>query len=133
MIKQNKVQIKQDIIFVEETEQNELMSKKNKMVCTILNYIDYFLILVSVVTGCILISVFAFLFGILAEITSSVIGLQIFALITGIKKKKYKSIIKKKKKKHDSMELMAKSKLNSTEILISKDLIDSSTIHGEFF
>ena len=34
--------------------------------------------------------------------------------------KKYKSIIKKKKKKHDKIVLLAKSKLNSTEVLISE-------------
>ena len=31
--------------FIEEIEQNELMSKKHKMVCTSLNYIEHFLIL----------------------------------------------------------------------------------------
>ena len=31
--------------FIEEIEQNELMSKKHKIVCTSLNYIEHFLIL----------------------------------------------------------------------------------------
>ena len=44
--------------FVEEIEQNELMCKKHKKVCTTLNYIEHFLILVSAVTGCIPIFVF---------------------------------------------------------------------------
>ena len=44
--------------FVEEIEQNELMCKKQKKVCTTLNYIEHFLILVSAVTGCISIFVF---------------------------------------------------------------------------
>ena len=39
------------------------------------------------------------------------------------------SIIEKKKKKHDKTVLLAKSKLNSVEVLISKTLIDC---HGEF-
>ena len=43
--------------------------------------------------------------------------------------KKYKSIIKKKKKKHDKILLLAKSKLNSIEVLISKVLIDSVISH----
>ena len=38
--------------------------------------------------------------------------------------KKYKSIIKKKKKKHDKIVLLAKSKLNSIEIVVSKALMD---------
>ena len=43
----------------------------------------------------------------------------------------YKSIIKKKKK-HDKIALLAKSKLNRIEVLISKSLIDSSISHDEF-
>ena len=39
--------------------------------------------------------------------------------------KKYKSVNKEKKKKHDKIILLAKSKLNSTEVLISKTLTDS--------
>ena len=46
--------------------------------------------------------------------------------------KRYKSIIKKKKKKHDKIVLLAKSKLNSIEILISEELIDSYISHDEF-
>ena len=36
--------------FVEEIEQNELISEKHKKVCATLNYIDYFLRSVSAVT-----------------------------------------------------------------------------------
>ena len=39
--------------FVEEKEQNELMSDKRKKVCTTLNYTAHFLILASTITGCI--------------------------------------------------------------------------------
>ena len=39
--------------LLEEIKQNELMSRKHKKVCTILNYIEHFLILASTVTGCI--------------------------------------------------------------------------------
>ena len=41
-------------------------------------------------------------------------------------------MIKKKKKKHDKIVLLAKSKLNSIEVLISKALIDSVISHDEF-
>ena len=68
--------------------------------------------------------------GIPIGITSSAIGLKICAITAGIKK--YKSIIKKKKKKHDKIVLLAKSKLNSIEVLISKALIDSVISHDEF-
>ena len=39
---------------------------------------------------------------------------------------------KKKKQKHDKIVLLAKSKLNSTDVLISKALTDSNIIHDEF-
>ena len=41
-------------------------------------------------------------------------------------------MIKKKKNKHDKIALLAKSKLNSIEVLISKALIDSVIIHDQF-
>ena len=56
---------------------NELMIKKHKKVCTTLNYIENFLILGSTITGCVSISSFASLVGILIGITSSAIGLKI--------------------------------------------------------
>ena len=68
-------------------------------------------------------------FGIPIGVTSSAIRLKSFALNAGIKK--YKSIIKKNK--HDKIVLLAKSKLNSIEVLISKASSDSSISHDEFF
>ena len=82
--------------FLEEKEQNELMSRNHKNVCTTLNYIEHFLILTSAFTVSISVSAFASLIGIPLGITSSEIGLQIFVIAAGIKK--YKSIIKKNKK-----------------------------------
>ena len=81
--------------LVEEIEQNELMNKKCKKVWMTLSYIEHFLGLVSVVTGCISISAFASLLGISIKITGSAIRLKIL-VITG-RIKKIKSIIKKKK------------------------------------
>ena len=46
--------------------------------------------------------------------------------------KNYKSIIKKKKKKHDTIILLAKSKLNSKDVLIYKALSNSNFNHDEF-
>ena len=106
------------------------MSKKHKRVCTTLDYIEHFLILASIITGCISVSAFSSLIGISIGITSSGIGLKICAITAGIKK--YESIIKKKKNKHDKLVLLAKSKLNSIEVLISIALIDSVIIHDEF-
>ena len=70
------------------------------------------------------------LIGFPIRITSSAIGLKNCAIAAGIKK--YKSIIKKKKKVPDKIVLLAKSKLNSMEALISMTLIDSVISHDEF-
>ena len=109
--------------LTEEINQNELMTKKYKKVCTTPNYIEHFLILVSTITGYVSVFAFPFLIGIPIGITSSLIGLKICAITTGIKK--YKSIIKKKKKKLDKIALLAKSKLNEIEFLISYAIFDS--------
>ena len=54
--------------------------------------------------------------------------IKTFSIAAGTKN--YKSIIKKKK--HDKIVLLAKSKLNSIEVLISKALIDSVSSHNQF-
>ena len=99
------------------------MCKKHEKVCTNLNQIEKFLILASTITECISIPTFASLLGIPIGITSSAIGLKNCVITAGIKN--YNAIIKKKQKKHDKIVLIAKAKLNSIEVLISKALIDS--------
>ena len=106
------------------------MSQKHKNVSPILNYIDHFLIFTSANTGCILISAFSSLIGIPLGITSSTAGFKICASAAG--NRKHKPIMKKNKKKHDKIVLLAKSKLNSIELLISKALMNSNISHDEF-
>ena len=84
----------------------------------------------STITGCISISAIASLVGIPIGITSSAIGIKICAIPAGTKT--YKPIIKKKKKKHDEIVLLAKSKFNNIEVLISEALIDSNICRDEF-
>ena len=114
---------------IEEINRNELMSKKHKKVCRVLNYIGHSLIAVSTITGSVSISAFAFLGGIPVGTTNSAIGLKICVTTAGIKR--YESIIKKKKR-HDKIVLLAKSKLNSIEFLISKALINLNISHDKF-
>ena len=71
--------------YFTELYQNELMSKKRKKGCIILNYIEHLVILTSVVTGCFSISAFVSLIGIPVGNTSSAVGLKIFAITAGIK------------------------------------------------
>ena len=106
------------------------MSGRNKKISTALNYIGHVLVLVSIIIGCISISGFASLLGLLVGITSSTIGWKVFLITTGIKK--YNSTIKKYKMKHSKTVLTAKSKLSSLELLISKTLIDPDISHDEF-
>ena len=68
-------------------------------------------------------STFASLVGIPIGIARSAVGLKICVITAGIKK--YKSIIKKKKKKHDKIRVLAKTRTNGIEVLISRALIDS--------
>ena len=51
------------------------------------------------------------------------------ALTTGTKK--YKSRMRKKKKKHDKIKFLPRTKINTIEVLISKDLINSYISHDE--
>ena len=67
------------------------------------------------VTGCISIFAFPSLLDILIGITSSDVGLKICAMTVGIIK--YKSIIKRKNRKHDETVSLAKTKLNSIDVL----------------
>ena len=71
--------------LTEEKKQNELMSENHKKLCTILNYIEHFLILASTITACISIFAFASLIRIPTGITSSAIGLKTCSITAGIK------------------------------------------------
>ena len=51
------------------------MCKKQKKVCTTLNYIEHLLILTSVVTECVSIPAFTSLVGVTTSITGSAVGL----------------------------------------------------------
>ena len=115
--------------LLDEIKHNDLMSEKYKKTCKYLNYVEHLLILASRVTSCVSIS--ASLVCVLVGITSSVVGIKICEIIVGVKK--YKSITKKKKKKkHSKIVLLGTDKLNTTEVLISKTLIDSYISHDEF-
>ena len=103
------------------------MSKKYKTIFVSQNYIEHCLISVSTVTGCIFVSVFASLIGILIRITNSAIGLNICAITATIKK--YKSILMKEK---ETWWNSIAKELKRTEVLFSKTLIDSNMSHDKF-
>ena len=90
----------------EETNQNELINKKHRKVCRVLNYIEHWLIAVSTITKCLSISDFSSLVEIPTGIASSTIGLKVCVITTGIEK--CKSIIKKIWKKHNKNSIVSK-------------------------
>ena len=98
---------------------------------TIFDYIDKILIVLSAATGGVSIVSFTSVIGLPVGIGNASFTL-IFSLTTGIIKKLL-NITRNKKKKHDKILMLAKSKLNSIETLISQALIDMDISHEEFF
>ena len=91
---------------------------------------DKILIVQSVTAGSISISSFATFIG--APVgTASASFTLVFSLTTGIIIF-FLKITRKKKKKHNEIVILAKSKLNSLETLMSQALIDLDISHEEF-
>ena len=106
------------------------MSKKLSKYIAAFDYIDKTLILLSATSGRIIIISFTSVIGIPAGIAISSFTL-ILSLATGIIKKLLK-VTRKKKKKHNKIVMLAKSKLNSIETLMSQALTDLGISHEEF-
>ena len=116
--------------FINEINQQKTYSKKLNKYVTIFDYIDKILIVLSATTGGISIISFTTAIGAPVGITSASFTL-IFSLSTGIIKELLNMTIKKNKK-HDKILMLAKSKLNSTESLISQALNYMEISHREF-
>ena len=97
---------------------------------TIFDCIDKILFILSATTGGISIISFTTSIGAPVGIASASFTL-IFSLTTGIIKKLL-NITRNKKKKHNKILMLAKSKLNSIESLISQALNDMEISHKEF-
>ena len=113
--------------FHEEINQTKLGSKKVNKYVTTFNYIDKILIVLNATTGGICIVSRASVVGAPLGIASA--GFTIlFSLVTGITKKLLKKT-KNKKKNHDKILMLAKSKFNNIESLVSQALIDMEICH----
>ena len=73
--------------LIEEINQNELISKKHKMICATLNYIEHFLVVAFTITGYVSISAFASLIGITMQTESSAIKINIAQKLQELKSK----------------------------------------------
>ena len=116
--------------FINEINERKSCSKKLSKYVTTFDYIDKILIALSATTGGISIISFTSIIGVPAGIASASFTL-IFSIITGIIKKLL-NITRSKKKKHDKILMLAKSKFNSIETLISQALNDMEISHEEF-
>ena len=116
--------------FYQEINQRKSCSKKLNKYVTAFDYIDKILIVLSATSSGVSIISFTSIIGAPVGIASASFTL-IFSLTTGIVKKLL-SITRNKKKKHDKILMLAKSKLNSIETLISQALIDMEISHEEY-
>ena len=116
--------------FYQQINQIKSYSKKLNKYLTAFDYIDKVLIVLSATTSVVSIISFTSIVRAPVGIASASFTL-IFSLTTGIVKKLL-NITRNKKKKHDKILMLAKSKLNSIETLISQALIDMEISHEEF-
>ena len=116
--------------FINEINQQKSYSKKLNKYVTIFDYIDKILIVLSATSSGVSITSFASTIGVHAGIASASFAL-IFSITAGIIRKLLSTTINKKKK-HDHILMLAKSKYNSIEALISQALNDIDISHEEF-
>ena len=114
--------------YQEINERKSYIEKLNKYI-TIFEYINKILITLSATSGGVSITAFISIVGVAVGIASASFTL-IFSIAKGIIKILLK-ITRNKKKMHDNILMLAKSKLNSIEILISKALNDTDITHEE--
>ena len=113
-----------------EINERESYSKKLNKYVTIFDYIDKILIVLSATTGGLSIISFTSTIGVSVGIVSASFIL-FFSITTGIIKKLLSTTIKKKKK-HDRILMLAKSKYNTIDALISQALNDIDIRQKEF-
>ena len=116
--------------FYQEINERKSYIRKLNEYITIFDYIDKTLIIWSTTSG-----------GVSIISVISIVGLPVgiasasFTLIFSVAKEIIKILLKitrNKKKKHDNILMLAKSKLNSIEILMSKALNDMEISHEKF-
>ena len=116
--------------FIEEINQIKSCSRKLSKYVADFDYIDQALIVLSVTKGGV--SIISFTSIVAAPVGIASVSLTLYlSLTTGIVKKLL-NIARNKKKKHNKILMLAKSKLNSIETLISQALIDMEISHEEF-
>ena len=126
----NKQSVGIENYFYPEINQRKSCSKKLNKSVTVFDYIDKVLIVLSATSSGISITSLTSIVRAPVGIVSASFTL-IFSLTTGIVKKLL-NITRNKKKKHYKILMLAKSRLNSVETLISQALIDIDISHEDF-
>ena len=116
--------------FYQGINQGKSYCKKLDKYITVFDYIDKLLIALCATSGGVSIISFTTIVGATVGILSASYTL-IFSIAKGLIKILLK-IARNKKKKHNNILMLAKSKLNSVETLISQALSDMETSHEEF-
>ena len=106
------------------------MNKKLSKNITDFDYFEKILIVLSAASGGISIISFTSIIRVPVEIASASFSL-VFSLTTEIIKKLLK-ITRNKKKKHKKLFMLAKSKLNSVETIISQAIMDVEISYEEY-
>ena len=122
--------IRTENYFHQEINQRKSCSKKLSKHVVAFDYIDKILVVLSAGSSGVCIISSASVVGAPVGIATASFTL-IFSLTTGIIKKLL-SITRNKKKKHDKILMLAKSKLDSIETLVSQALIDMEISHEKF-
>ena len=116
--------------FHQEANQRKSCSKKLNKYVTTFDYIDKILIVLSATSS--EVSIISFTSVAIAPVGIASASITLFFSLTTEIVKKLLNIARRKKKNHDNIIMLAKSKLNSIETLISQALIDMDICHEEF-
>ena len=118
-----------DYLNSESKERKDIIKKISKYIVAF-DYADKLFITLSASFDTLSIDSYATVVGIPVGIAGASLTL-IFTIATGVVKTSL-NITRKKKKKHNKIIVLARSKLNITENLISQTLIDFEITHEEF-
>ena len=134
MTEQTKIRLNKIIeignYFHQEINQRKICSKKLSTYVAAFDFIDKILIVLGATSGGVSIISFTSVVEAPVAIASASITL-IFSLSLGIIKQLL-SITRSKNKKHDKILMLARSKLNSIETVVSQALRDMEISHEEF-
>ena len=113
-----------------EIRERELITKDLSTYIASFDYFDKSFNVLSIFSGSISVASFASVIGALSVIIGASCSFT-FSIISGFVKRFLKTI-RSEKKKHNNIVMLARSRLNSIENKISKELMDNKISHEDF-